>query len=89
MRRCNFLDLVVLLSIWWYCCPFGGTVAHLVVLLPILATIYGRDLPNEDECPLIGISVAARPINDPEFSLFLPHPSDCHWYFHCSNGVAY
>ncbi|MCL2692931.1 MAG: chitin binding domain-containing protein [Rikenellaceae bacterium] len=20
---------------------------------------------------------------------FFPHPTDCHWFFHCQNGVAY
>ena len=29
------------------------------------------------------------PFPDPNYSVFFPHPNDCHWYFHCSNGVAY
>ena len=23
------------------------------------------------------------------FSAFFPHPNDCHWFFHCLNGVPY
>ena len=61
----------------------------LVVLLFILATTYGRDLRNEDQCPLSGTCVPACPPIDPEFSVFFPHPNDCHWYFQCSNGEAY
>ena len=26
--------------------------------------------------------------DDPLFTFF-PHPNDCHWFFQCSNGVAY
>ncbi|MCL2869150.1 MAG: chitin binding domain-containing protein, partial [Candidatus Bathyarchaeota archaeon] len=55
----------------------------------MVAKTMGGELLKDDECPLNGISVPECPINDPEFSVFFPHPSDCHWFFHCSNGVAY
>ncbi|PSN39605.1 hypothetical protein C0J52_06910 [Blattella germanica] len=29
------------------------------------------------------------PDQDPALSVFFPHPYDCEWFFHCSNGVAY
>jgi hypothetical protein len=29
------------------------------------------------------------PFPDPPLSVFFPHPSDCHWFYHCSNGVAF
>ena len=29
------------------------------------------------------------PFPDGMYSTFFPHPNDCHWFFHCSNGVPY
>jgi hypothetical protein len=58
-----------------------------MVLLPILATTYGRGLPKEGECTLETITITDCPINGPD--VFFPHPSDCHWLFHCINGEAY
>ena len=29
------------------------------------------------------------PFPDGQQSTFFPHPNDCHWFFHCKNGVAY
>ena len=29
------------------------------------------------------------PFPDKEFTTFFPHPNDCHWFFHCSMGVAF
>jgi hypothetical protein len=29
------------------------------------------------------------PLSDGNYSVFFRHPSDCHWFFHCSNGAAY
>ena len=26
---------------------------------------------------------------DDGFAVFFPHPNDCHFFFHCSDGVAY
>ncbi|XP_069691017.1 peritrophin-1-like [Periplaneta americana] len=33
--------------------------------------------------------IPACPYPDPALSVFFPHPNDCNWFFHCSNGVAY
>ena len=65
------------------------TLLQLGALFLMVAKTMGGELLKDDECPLNGISVPECPINDPEFSVFFPHPSDCHWFFHCSNGVAY
>jgi hypothetical protein len=27
--------------------------------------------------------------SDCEYPVFFPHPNDRHWFFHCSNGMAY
>ncbi|PSN32382.1 hypothetical protein C0J52_24588 [Blattella germanica] len=50
------------------------------------------DLPTptadpSGDCP-VG-KVPTCPFPDPEFSVFFPHENDCHWFYHCSNGVAY
>ncbi|XP_069691255.1 probable chitinase 10 [Periplaneta americana] len=42
---------------------------------------------EDDSCPTA--TPPQCPAEDPTYSLFFPHPSDCHWFFHCSNGVAY
>jgi hypothetical protein len=42
---------------------------------------------THDKCPYGKVPVC--PFTDPEFSVFFPHPTDRHWFFHCSNGVAY
>jgi hypothetical protein len=47
---------------------------NVAVLVFMVATAIGGVLPKEDECPLNGISVPECPINDPEFSVFFPHP---------------
>ena len=62
-------------------CNFLG----LVVLFTILVTTYGSVLPPK--CP--DGEVPKCPDPDGEYSTFFPHPKDCHWFFHCSNGVAY
>jgi hypothetical protein len=61
----------------------------LAVLVFMVATTIGGDLPKEDECPLNGICVPECPTNNTECVKFFPHPKDCHWFFQCSNGNAY
>ena len=65
---------------------------ELTVLL-LLATTYGRDLRSENESTTTAVRDNCPPGDapgcPPGFTLFFPHPNDCHWYFQCSNGVAY
>jgi hypothetical protein len=67
----------------------GWYVLAWMVLLPILDTTYGRVLREEDECPLNGICVPDCPTDDPDSSVFFPHPSECQFYFECRDGVTY
>lgn len=39
------------------------------------------------ECP--PAMTPACPWDSWDLSVFFPHPTDCHWYFHCSYGTAY
>jgi hypothetical protein len=66
-----------------------STVLVLMALFSTVATSHGRVLEGTAECPLPRTSIPVCPFPDPEFSLFFPHPTDCHWFFHCSNGQAY
>ena len=65
MRRCSYLDLMVLLTI-------------------LATTVTSAVVPAG--CP--AGEVPKCPSTDGEFSTFLPHPNDSHWFFLCSNGVA-
>jgi hypothetical protein len=33
--------------------------------------------------------VPVCPFPDPSSPVFFPHPNNCQWFFHCSDGVAY
>ncbi|KAJ9594810.1 hypothetical protein L9F63_013891 [Diploptera punctata] len=57
----------------------------ILILLVNLDLGYGD---TADECPA-GPVPGGCPVPDLEFSTFFPHPNDCHWFFHCSNGVPY
>jgi hypothetical protein len=65
------------------------------VLLGIMAlfltfgTVHGWIIRNKVQCPLPSTAIPVCPFRDSEFSSFFPHPDDCHWFFHCSNEVAY
>ena len=53
----------------------------------IVAVILAAMLGNSTACP--PGEVPQCPFPDPEYSVFFPHPNDCGWFFHCSNGVAF
>jgi hypothetical protein len=53
----------------------------------IVAVLMSVMLSSSIGCP--GGYVPDCPFPDPPYSVFYPNPSDCNWFFHCSNGVAY
>lgn len=44
--------------------------------------------PHSD-CPSTGWWVPDCPLDVWWLTILIPHPTDCHWFFQCSNGIAY
>jgi len=67
-------------------CSFLVLMVVLIVLLTILATTVTSAVVRA-ECP--AGELPKCPFPDGPYSTFFPHPNDCRWFFHCSNGVAF
>jgi len=103
MRSCKLLDLVVLLLILAttygrdlrnetcdYPYRAGCKESRQLPTLPPVSPV--PTVPRVTQVPKLSCPpgpVPECPFPDLEFFVFFPHPNDCHWYFYCSNGVAY
>jgi hypothetical protein len=67
----------------------GNIVPSVLALLSVITSLHGTDLEDAPECPLLTAPFTICPFPDPDLSVFFPHPDNCGWFFHCSNGVAY
>ena len=61
--------------------------ATLLLAILIVGVLYLRAQSSSTNCPPGQPPMC--PFPDCEFSVFYPHPNDCHYFFYCSNGVAY
>jgi hypothetical protein len=57
------------------------------VMIVALSVVVLISADSDMDCP--GGMVPTCPFPDLAYSVFFPHPNDCHYFFHCSNGVAY
>ena len=61
--------------------------ATILLGVVIVGVLYLRAQESGEPCP--SGETPQCPFPDPGYSVFFPHPEDCHWFFHCQNGVAY
>ena len=102
MRSCKLLDLVVLLLILATtygrdlrneACDYpyrAGCKESQPPTLPRVSPVPTVPPVTEDPNPICPPGpVPQCPFPDLGFPIFFPHLNDCHWYFRCSDGVAY
>ena len=63
-------------------------VATVIVAAMVVAVVHIKAQYNAPSmCPPGQLPECPWP--DPDYSVFFPHPNECEWFFHCSNGVPY
>ena len=57
-------------------------VTAMIVIASLSFMLKSFDCPHTTQIP-------ECPFPDPVFSVFFPHPHDCHYFFHCQGGIAF
>ena len=82
----------------WLLAATAAVVLGILIAIPLYATVNRENVHQQRAftrsgapCPPGEVPKCPFPskLDVPFIVIFFPHPNDCHWFFHCSDGVAY